>query len=418
MSSPVKASSPASDEFILNETAMRQGIHILTLMLLAVTVASSFTLEFIDAAVNLLLVAVFAVFYFVGFDSLDKWGEIWRQVWVVAMTGVWILDMLVSPVAIYLVFSLYFVMLRAMDDVRGAVSVVFVTAIAVVLQMPDGLTLGAVMGPTVAAAVTLAMHYAVRRMQRLTQEREQAVRELVSTRHQLAETERSAGVVQERERLAHEIHDTVAQGLSSIQMLLHVAERDLKQEATPEQIGNALQRIELARSTAADGLAEARAMIAALQPASLAQTSLSGALERMVESFSQVGEMDITVEVEDGGTGKDHQLPMGVEAALLRIAQGAVGNVVKHAGATRCRVTVTYLVDEVRMDVVDDGAGFDVEAVEGRPAGLGHVGLTAMRSRAREQGGDLVVESAPGGPTAVSVAIPLQVVQDSAVPEE
>ena len=65
-----------------------------------------------------------------------------------------------------------------------------------------------------------------------------------------------------------------------------------------------------------------------------------------------------------------------------------------------------------------DGAGFDVEAVEGTPAGLGHVGLTAMRSRAREQGGEFVVESAPGGPTAVSVAIPLQEAEDSAVPEE
>ncbi|HZK31657.1 MAG TPA: sensor histidine kinase [Corynebacterium sp.] len=408
MSSPLRASSPASEEFILNETALRKGIHLLTLMLLAVTVASSFTLEFLDAALNLLLVAIFAVFYFVGFDSLAKWSEVWRQMWVVAMTGVWILNMLVSPVAIYLIFSLYFVLLRAMDDLRGGLSVIFVTAIAIVLQTPNGVTLGSVMGPTVASAVTLAMHYAVRILQRLTREREQAVQALVRTRNQLAESERSAGVVQERQRLAHEIHDTVAQGLSSIQMLLHVAERDLRQpEPAAEHIESALERIELARSAAADNLAEARAMIAALQPASLAQTSLSGAIERMVDSFARVGEINIDVDVE-GETGEGGpQLPMKVEAALLRIAQGAVGNVVKHAGATRCRVTVTYLSDEVRLDVVDNGCGFDVEAVESRPAGLGHVGLSAMRLRAQELGGELVVESAPGGPTAVSAAIPL-----------
>ncbi|NYM59668.1 sensor histidine kinase, partial [Salmonella enterica subsp. enterica serovar Typhimurium] len=86
-------------------------------------------------------------------------------------------------------------------------------------------------------------------------------KELIETRSQLAATERDAGMVAERQRIAHEIHDTLAQGLSSIQMLLHSADRDLdKQDAD-----KARERIELARRTAADNLHEARAMIAALQ---------------------------------------------------------------------------------------------------------------------------------------------------------
>ena len=91
----------------------------------------------------------------------------------------------------------------------------------------------------------------------------------------------------------------------------------------------------------------------------------------------------------------------------MRIAQGAVGNVVKHAHATKARVTVTYEPDEVRVDVVDNGQGFDVEAVENRPAGLGHIGLSAMSRRAEELGGDVVIESTPGTGTAVSVSVPL-----------
>ena len=204
-----------------------------------------------------------------------------------------------------------------------------------------------------------------------------------------------------RQRIAHEIHDTLAQGLSSIQMLLRVAEQEIN--STPlseEEKRMPLQRMELARNTAADNLQEARAMIAALQPAALSKTSLEGAFHRVAEHI--VGP-EVTIEVE----GAERQLPMRTEAALLRIGQGALGNVSKHAGATRCHVTLTYAEDEVRLDVVDNGRGFDPAAVAQRPAGLGHIGIDAMRQRAQEQGGALVVESAPGEGTALSVSIPI-----------
>ena len=123
----------------------------------------------------------------------------------------------------------------------------------------------------------------------------------------------------------------------------------------------------------------------------------------MAENFAATAGFQVEVESE----GMERQLPMKTEAALLRIAQGAVGNIVKHAHASRARVTVTYEADEVRVDVVDNGRGFEPETVSSAPAGLGHIGLSAMRRRAQELGGEVVIESAPGEGTAVSVSMPL-----------
>lgn len=394
--------TPAPDEEVLTD-----GVHILTALLLIVALLSSIRLPFGEAALNLLLCSGFAVLYFYGSAQLPKWRESTQLLWLVGLTTLWILAMLVAPVGIYLVFSLFFLYLRVMDDVRGVASVLFATAVSVITQIPNGLTVGGVMGPAVSAAVVLAIHYAFRTMWRINREREELIDQLIATRTQLAETERAAGVVEERQRLAHEIHDTVAQGLSSIQLLLHSVERDIQGFGLPdEQTANPRRLLELARTTAAENLGETRAMIATLQPASLSETSLEGALERMSRSFAAAADVDISVIME----GQESQLPMRTETCLLRIAQGAVGNVAKHANASRCQVTVTYAPEEVRLDVVDNGEGFDPTEVEERPASLGHIGLDAMRQRAAEQGGVLEVESTPGFGTAVSVAIPVNTV--------
>lgn len=387
-----------------DEDALIDGVHILTTILLIATLVSSVNLPFGEAALNLLLGSGFAVLYFYGTALQPGWREGTSLAWLLSLTMLWVLAMLMSPVGIYLVFSLFFLYLRVMDDVRGVVAVVAATAASILTQVPAGLTVGGVMGPAVSAAVVLAIHYAFRTLVRINREREELITQLMDTRLQLAETERAAGVTEERQRLAHEIHDTVAQGLSSIQMLLHSAERDLQRLGlSEEELAGPTRFIDLARTTAKDNLGEARAMIAALQPASLSETSLESALERMAAGFAAAGDLRIEVGVE----GTERQLPMKTEAALLRIAQGAVGNVAKHAEASRCRVTVTYEADEVRLDVVDNGRGFDPAAVAEQPAGLGHVGLDAMRRRAAEQGGAVEVESTPGYGTAVSVAIPV-----------
>lgn len=379
---------------------MRNGVHILTATILVVAILMSVRMDLSLAVLNLVLLSLFAGLYFVGSYYLERMTGVWKLAWLIALTVVWIADILVASAGIYLLFVLFFLYLRVLGMVWGSISVIFGTAVSVGIQIPQGLTFGGVMGPVVSALVTVAIFYAFTRLHEINTERTALIRELMETREQLAETERAAGVAGERQRIAHEIHDTLAQGLSSIQMLLHAANRDLDGDIN---VDKARERIGLARQTAADNLQEARAMIAALQPAALSQTSLVGALDRMAQGFAAAADLNIEVEAD----GEVTQLPMKLEAVLLRIAQGAVGNVAKHAQATRARITVSYSDDAVRVDIVDNGVGFDVKAVESRPAGLGHIGLAAMKRRAEEVSGEVVIESSPGNGTAVSVSVPL-----------
>ena len=379
---------------------MRNGVHILTATILVVAILMSVRMDLSLAVLNLALLSLFAGLYFVGSYYLERMTGVWKLAWLIALTVVWIADILVASAGIYLLFVLFFLYLRVLGMVWGSISVIFGTAVSVGIQIPQGLTFGGVMGPVVSALVTVAIFYAFTRLHEINTERTALIRELMETREQLAETERAAGVAGERQRIAHEIHDTLAQGLSSIQMLLHAANRDLDGDIN---VVKARERIGLARQTAADNLQEARAMIAALQPAALSQTSLVGALDRMAQGFAAAADLNIEVEAD----GEVTQLPMKLEAVLLRIAQGAVGNVAKHAQATRARITVSYSDDAVRVDIVDNGIGFDVKAVESRPAGLGHIGLAAMKRRAEEVSGEVVIESSPGNGTAVSVSVPL-----------
>ncbi|WP_301195768.1 sensor histidine kinase [Corynebacterium stationis] len=379
---------------------MRNGVHILTATILVVAILMSVRMDLSRAVLNLVLLSLFAGLYFVGSYYLERMTGVWKLAWLIALTVVWIADILVASAGIYLLFVLFFLYLRVLGMVWGSISVIFGTAVSVGIQIPQGLTFGGVMGPVVSALVTVAIFYAFTRLHEINTERTALIRELMETREQLAETERAAGVAGERQRIAHEIHDTLAQGLSSIQMLLHAANRDLDGDIN---VDKARERIGLARQTAADNLQEARAMIAALQPAALSQTSLVGALDRMAQGFAAAADLNIEVEAD----GEVTQLPMKLEAVLLRIAQGAVGNVAKHAQATRARITVSYSDDAVRVDIVDNGVGFDVKAVESRPAGLGHIGLAAMKRRAEEVSGEVVIESSPGNGTAVSVSVPL-----------
>jgi signal transduction histidine kinase len=246
----------------------------------------------------------------------------------------------------------------------------------------------------IGAAVAVAIGFGYQALYREAAERGRLIDELMNTREELASTSRDAGKLAERERLAAEIHDTVAQGLSSIQMLLHAAER-----ADPNS--PAVRQISLARETAADSLAETRQLIAELTPAALDGQSLSDALGRICERASSAH-----LEARSVVEGEPIALPMPLEATLVRIAQGAVANVLRHAHATRMAVTLTYSTDTVSLDIVDNGAGFDVSVLDHGPAES--FGLNAIRRRVQLQGGTFDIESEPGH-TAVTVTFPLEI---------
>src|SRR5215469_9338330 len=224
-----------------------------------------------------------------------------------------------------------------------------------------------------------------------SRDRAQLIERLEAAQAELAEVSRQAGTLAERQRLAGEIHDTLAQGLTSIVMLLQAAEEEIGSD--PRE---ARRHVGLATQTAREGLAEARAMVAALTPAHLDTGPLHEALGRLTDRIG--AELAISVRFEVRGPARP--LPANAEVVLLRAAQEALANVRKHAHASDVRVVLSYEPHAVRLDVRDDGAGFDPERVNGG------YGLRGMRSRILQVGGSLLVRARPGAGTSLSVEVP------------
>ncbi len=374
---------------------LRTGLHVLSAALLALVVVRIVVVGGPTAPLAGVLAGAFAVVYLLGAVVARTAGS--RRVlagalWVVGLSVVWVGLLVLVPEAAYLVFPLFFLYLHVLPRVVGPAAVVAATLVAVVaLGLHGGFTVGGVVGPLVGAGVALLIGLGYRALAREAAEREALVAELLATRDRLAATEREQGVLAERARLAREIHDTVAQGLSSIQMLLHAAER-----ADGDRPGT--EHIRLARETAADGLADTRRFIRELAPPTLDQ-GLGAALRRLAEQ--QWTRDGLTV----GVTVPDVALPMDVETALLRLAQGAVANAVQHARAAHVDVVVAVDGREARLTVVDDGVGFDPVTTGDRAAATDSFGLRAMAERVEQFGGRLTVDSAPGRGTTITAVL-------------
>ena len=218
-------------------------------------------------------------------------------------------------------------------------------------------------------------------------ERAGIIEQLEATRAELAAAQHEAGRLAERQRLAADIHDTLAQGFTSVLMLIQAAQADL--DTSQQRVA---RHLDLAARTARENLAEARTLVADLAPAQLDGSTLPDALRRL----SQAPGVDASF----GLSGTPRPLPMAAEVVLLRVCQEALANVRKHAGAGSAAVCLDYEADAIRLEVSDDGAGFD-------PAGVnGGYGLRGMRTRVAEAGGTLTVRSTPGAGTRVSATVP------------
>lgn len=313
--------------------------------------------------------------------------------WLAALGAAWLALLALSPYGLWAAFPLYFLQLHLLPVRRGlpAVAATACAAIGSFLLHGQKISPGAFIGPLLGGAVAVATVLGYQALYRESEARRELIDELVSTRAELAEAERTAGTLAERERLAREIHDTLAQGLSSIQLLLRAAERTLPEDDP------ATAHVRRARLAAQDNLAEARRFVRALTPPDLEHGSLAGALERLCGGAPGPA-------VQFGISGTPVELPTPYEVALLRTAQSALANTVCHAAAGRAEITLSFMATSVSLDVVDDGRGFDPTSA---PSGDGGFGLPAMRSRARSLGGTLSVESAPGQGTAVALTLPL-----------
>jgi signal transduction histidine kinase len=222
-----------------------------------------------------------------------------------------------------------------------------------------------------------------------------AVTENAGLHAQLLTQAREAGVLDERQRMAGEIHDVLAQGLTGIVTQLEAA------DAAAGRPADWRRHLDAAKRLARDSLTEARRSVQALRPRNLDQAALPDAIGEVVDGWAQLNGVNAKLIT----TGTPKPLLPEIETTLLRTAQEALANVARHAAANRVALTLSYMEDMVTLDVRDDGAGFDPSAPRD-PGPEGGFGLSAMRERVGRIAGTLEVESELGGGTAISACVP------------
>ncbi|HLJ28126.1 MAG TPA: GAF domain-containing sensor histidine kinase [Candidatus Angelobacter sp.] len=209
----------------------------------------------------------------------------------------------------------------------------------------------------------------------------------------LAENARQAALLQERSRMARDIHDTLAQGFAGIMIQMNLAENIVFQDQ-PEAVRHIARARELARGCQA----EARRLVFALQPRLLKKHCLAAALQQLAAELTS----DTEVRLEFALQGETPVLTPEMEAELLHIGQEALTNVVKHARSTKVRIELTSDPQWIRLSIQDDGSGFDPFATTPTQ----RFGLAGMRERSRQIGGKLEIRSEPGCGTQIQVVVP------------
>ncbi|MHB1594320.1 MAG: sensor histidine kinase [Streptosporangiaceae bacterium] len=296
-----------------------------------------------------------------------------------------------NPEAWFLAFAIapqFFTFLNNRMATLLGIGLNFLAAGLLVYRYPSAGTAATAFG-IAAAGGGFSLFYSgwVSRIINQSAERAAIIDQLAATRAELAAAQHEAGRMAERQRLAADIHDTLAQGFTSILMLIQAAQADLG-EAHPQAAGH----LDLAARTARENLAEARVLVADLTPGHLDGSTLAAALDRLSRSPG----LDATFDL----SGAPRALPVATEVVLVRVCQEALANVRKHARAHSASVRLGYCPDAVSLEVSDDGAGFDPVRV-----GAGF-GLSGMRTRVTEAGGTLTVSSSPGGGTTVRATVP------------
>ena len=252
----------------------------------------------------------------------------------------------------------------------------------VVFKFEDLLTLCVFL---VTAIMTSQLASALRRRAELASSREHELRLLYEQAQELA-------ALQERQRLARELHDSVSQALYGISLGAHTAGEAL--ESDPEQ---AMASIEYVIALAEAGLAEMRALIFELRPESLKIEGLVAALTRQVAVLRSRYKLTVDATLDD-----EPDLPLEMKHALYRVAQEAFHNIVRHARASTVALRLARQNNEIILQVRDNGKGFD-------PTGPfpGHFGVRSMRERVAKMGGTFTIENAPGEGTCIDVRVPL-----------
>ncbi len=325
--------------------------------------------------------------------------------WLAGLTLIWAGAVAISQEFVWLAFPLWLLagFILPLGWTIGLSALILAVVVAAPLLHAGTTTYANVIGPVVGGVFALGIARGYLELVRDGRQRRRLIASLLAAQEETAElqdelarTQRETGAGLERTRLSRDIHDTVAQSLSSIAMIAAAA-----RAADPARRDESLARIE---QLAREGLVDTRRIVDAMSPAELEGSALGDALRRLLARMQEETGIRTELRVDESTAA----LPTTAEVALLRVAQSALANVRAHAHATRVVVSLADAGDAVRLDIVDDGVGFDAARWNARrPRRGGGYGLRAMRARLRELGGELDVESAPGDGAALSASLPL-----------
>ena len=432
--------APTGDTSTALAATLRGAMHVAFLVLPVVGAVRAITADGVPAPLAILCAAVLAVIYLLGSQRALRRGDAGRAdttdlllpsaPWVLALTAAWMATTFVSPSFVWIAFTLFFLVLFALGPVGGPLVLALVALWAIVsptLGRDEALLgVGEILGPLIGAVFSLVAHAVYRRLLRETDRSRVLVAQLRAAQAELADSERRKGVAEERQRLASDIHDSLAQGLNSIVMLSRAA------GAAHPSAAEEFSRIE---RTARENLADARGLVRDLADRA-PRTTLEQALREVIARVEALGG-PTRWELRVDGTPIE-LAPEQVET-LHRAAQSLVANVQRHAEAQRCVLTLAWWPDRVSLDVVDDGRGFDPSAVGWAAGGAatgdaartsgaartapaagpaadapapdraeGGDGLRLLRARMDRAGGTVTIDSTPGEGTAVGLTLPLR----------
>ncbi|MGC0251995.1 sensor histidine kinase [Pseudactinotalea sp. Z1748] len=407
VSSPLSRTEPAGSAPAASTVrAMEVGQHLIAGVLTVIGVIRAIGVGVMPAAAVSAGVAILV--WHVAGTILPSKVRSWPLVvgWLIGFALVWAAAVAVSAEFVWVSFLLWLLAGHLLPLRWGLVFslVVFVVVVTAPILHYGTTSYADVFGPLIGGIFAFGISRGYLQLLHDADEREELVasltraqREMAELQDELALAQRHSGAIAERTRISRDIHDTVAQGLSSIRLLAHA-------EANRTEDPSATRTLGQVETLAGDSLVDVRRIVAALTPAELEEDPLAAALQRMLDRLRGETGMQAELHVDDTLP----TLPTVVEVALLRTAQSALGNVRLHASASRVVMSLIDAEDSVRLDFIDDGTGFDVTAWEqasDRPSSS--YGLQFMRSRLRELGGGLDVESTTGEGTAISVHLPI-----------
>lgn len=348
-------------------TFLRVSLHVLVAVLLLVGIVST---RWNPLAVC--MAVPFAVLYMAGTVAYNEGRRFSRgamYTWLAAVLALWVVMALHAAEFVWLEFPLVILVSVVLPTWSGIAVAALLLAFTLSVTAP-GAGIGGVVGPLLGTVLALLIYHSYRALRAEADHYKHLAYELQATHMELAAAEHASGVLEERARLSREVHDTIAQGLSSIVLLGRTLDKQITEPG-------AKQILDTIRATASDNLAEARRFVAVnagpAEPLPRRLEELARGAEGRQQALGQRLTVDLNVE----------DVPEPAAGVIERVVREGLSNIVRHAGATRAVVTVEKLGDVATVDVFDNGRG--ITGPEG-------YGLRGLRARVAEVGGTLSVE--------------------------